>query len=199
MSNNRLGREAHNETSNLSLEKTGSLQYPIDVAQQITDSHRDLENAHGCPDFTTSPTNNLSSNSTKAESSSHAQADVTYPDGGWPAWLVVLGSFSGMLAAFGLMNTIGTFQAYLITHQLADESPSAVGWIFSIYTFLSFGCGLQVGPVFDAKGPRWLVFGGSVCLVVSMAGVSASTRMPPPSLSCYKPILSIHNAKNLLT
>lgn len=175
MSNNRLGREAHNETSNLSLEKSESLQYQTGVALQVIDSPQDLENGHGFPDNTTSSARALPSSSIKAESS-EVRADVTYPDGGWPAWLVVLGSFSGMLAAFGLMNTIGTFQAYLITHQLANESPSAVGWIFSIYTFLSFGCGLQIGPVFDAKGPRWLVFGGSVCLVVSMIGVSASTQ-----------------------
>jgi hypothetical protein len=32
--------------------------------------------------------------------------DVFYPEGG-KGWLVVLGSFSGMLAALGLMNSIG--------------------------------------------------------------------------------------------
>lgn len=175
MSNNRLGREAHNETSNLSLGNSEHLQPQSDVARQNTDPDRDLENVNGFSDAMISPTKDSSSKVTKAGSSSDAQADVTYPDGGWPAWLIVLGSFSGMLASFGLMNTIGTFQAYLITHQLADESPSAVGWIFSIYAFLSFGCGLQIGPVFDAKGPRWLVFGGTVCLVVSMIGVSEST------------------------
>ncbi|KAL9025140.1 MAG: hypothetical protein Q9196_005991 [Gyalolechia fulgens] len=176
MSNNRLGREAHNETSNPSLEKSEQMQYRSDVGRQDTDLDRDLENTDGFPVATTSHTIGSPATVTKAESPSDAQADGTYPDGGWPAWLVVLGSFSGMLASFGLMNTIGTFQAYLITHQLADESPSAVGWIFSIYAFLAFGCGLQIGPVFDAKGPRWLVFGGTVCLVVSMVGVSESTE-----------------------
>jgi len=38
---------------------------------------------------------------------SHAISDneTTYPEGGLAAWLVVLGSFSAMLAAFGIMNT----------------------------------------------------------------------------------------------
>lgn len=36
-------------------------------------------------------------------------ASVTYPEGGLRAYLVVLGSFSGMIASFGLMNTVGTF------------------------------------------------------------------------------------------
>ncbi|KAK5141558.1 hypothetical protein LTR04_002552, partial [Oleoguttula sp. CCFEE 6159] len=90
---------------------------------------------------------------------------VPYPEGGLQGWLVVLGSFCGMLAAFGLMNSVGTFQAYLSTHQLAAYSESQIGWIFSVYVFLAFFCGIQIGPVFDAKGPRLLVLVGSVLLV----------------------------------
>lgn len=111
----------------------------------------------------------------------------SYPEGGLRAWLVVLGSFSGMTASFGLMNTVGTFQAYLSTQQLASYSPSAVGWIFSLYVFLSFFCGLQIGPVFDAKGPRWIMISGTICLLAGMIGVAFSTGMclslgPPLSL-----------------
>lgn len=107
---------------------------------------------------------------------SQGQADVqTFPEGGLRAWLVVLGSFSGMTASFGILNSAGTFQAYLSTHQLVHEFPSAVGWIFSLYAFLTFFCGVQIGPVFDAYGPRWLVFAGTVCLVGGMMGVAEST------------------------
>jgi len=98
-----------------------------------------------------------------------------YPEGGLRAWLVVLGSFSGMTACFGLMNTGGTFQVYLSTHQLSHLSPSTIGWIFSIYTFLAFFCGVQIGPVFDVKGPRWLVAAGTVCLVGGVLAVAEST------------------------
>ena len=101
----------------------------------------------------------------------------TYPEGGLRAWLVVYGAFSGMTAGFGLMNTVGTFQAYLSTHQLASESPSTIGWIFSLYTFLAFFCGIQIGPFFDAKGPRLLVIAGTVCLIGGTFGVAESTRM----------------------
>ena len=104
------------------------------------------------------------------------QADGhAFPEGGLRAWLVVLGSFSGMTASFGILNSAGTFLAYLSTHQLVHESPSAVGWIFSIYAFLTFFCGVQIGPVFDAYGPRWLVFAGTVCLIGGMMGVAEST------------------------
>lgn len=105
-----------------------------------------------------------------------AQADGhAFPEGGLRAWLVVFGSFSGMTASFGILNSAGTFQAYLSTHQLAHESPSAVGWIFSLYAFLTFFCGVQIGPVFDTYGPRWLVFAGTIFLVGGMMGVAEST------------------------
>ena len=105
------------------------------------------------------------------------QGEVSYPEGGLHAWLVVFGSFSGMTASFGLMNTIGTFQAYVSTNQLSSYSPSAIGWIFSLYVFLAFFCGVQIGPVFDAKGPRWIVAAGTVCLMGAMVGIAFSTRM----------------------
>ncbi|KAL2039240.1 hypothetical protein N7G274_007908 [Stereocaulon virgatum] len=104
-------------------------------------------------------------------------ASSPYPEGGLRAWLVVFGSFSGMTASFGVLNMAGTFQAYLSTHQLANESPSSIGWIFSLYAFLTFFCGVQIGPVFDAKGPRWLVAAGSVLLFAGMMGTAASTKL----------------------
>lgn len=64
------------------------------------------------------------------------------------------------------MNTIGTIQAYLATHQLEGMSESNIGWIFSIYAFLSFFCGIQIGPIFDAKGPKWLVLPGSILILL---------------------------------
>lgn len=89
----------------------------------------------------------------------------TYPEGGTIAYLCVLGSFCGLMAALGLMNSIGTYQAYLSAHQLSSQSESAIGWIFGIYAFLSFFCGIQIGPIFDAKGPRYLVLAGSILLL----------------------------------
>ncbi|KAH9831896.1 Major Facilitator Superfamily [Teratosphaeria destructans] len=107
---------------------------------------------------------------------SSEKADVTYPEGGWRAWLVVLGSFSGMTASFGCMNTVGIYQAYLATHQLANYSESAIGWIFSVYTFLAFFCGVQIGPIFDAKGPRMIVAAGTVFLLLSIFLLGVCTK-----------------------
>lgn len=91
----------------------------------------------------------------------------SYPEGGLEAWLVVLGSFLGLVVALGVMNTIGTYQAYFVNNQLASYSSGSVGWIFGLYAFMSFFCGIQIGPIFDAKGPRYLVLAGSVLLMAS--------------------------------
>ncbi len=109
--------------------------------------------------------NELPANLMTASRVSTDQYGNTYPEGGLEGYLVVFGSLCGLMGALGLMNTIGTFQAYLSTHQLADQTESAVGWIFGIYAFLSFFCGIQIGPIFDAKGPRWLVLAGSILIV----------------------------------
>lgn len=91
-----------------------------------------------------------------------------FPEGGARAWSVVAGSFCALTAVFGLINTTAVFQEYLSTHQLSDYSAAQIGWIFSINLFLTFFCGLQVGPIFDANGPRFLVLGGSILLFLSM-------------------------------
>lgn len=103
MSDNRLGREAHNETSNLSLGKTTEAQQHFNVEQAHVDSGQDLEKTdNGFFDHTTPSLPQESSTSpTKAAES---RPDATYPEGGLQGWLVVLGSFSGMLASFGQMN-----------------------------------------------------------------------------------------------
>jgi len=91
-----------------------------------------------------------------------------YPEGGFRAWLVVLGSFCAMFASLGIANSLASFQAYISENQLSSHSPGQIGWIFSIYTFLSFACGIYIGPLFDVYGPRWLLLPGSVCVVASM-------------------------------
>ena len=87
----------------------------------------------------------------------------TYPEGGLEAWLVVLGSFLGLFGSLGLVNTIGTFQAYVASHQLKDYSSGSIGWIFGLYAFLTFFFGAGVGSTFDTRGPRLLVAAGSIC------------------------------------
>ena len=68
-----------------------------------------------------------------ATRSTQAPDGNEYPEGGLQAWLVVVGSFCGLLAALGIMNTIGVYQSYLAEHQLSGwtdpniRSSSAAG------------------------------------------------------------------------
>ena len=97
------------------------------------------------------------------------ETNITYPEGGWAAWSVVLGSWMACFGSMGMMNSLGIFQAYLEDHELKQYSSGKVGWIFGLYTFLAFFCGIQVGPIFDAKGPRVLVTCGGVGTVLFLA------------------------------
>ena len=111
---------------------------------------------------------------------SNEELKVDFPEGGVQAWSVVVGSFCGLFAVYGIVNSTAVFQEYFSTHQLSSYSPSQIGWIFSVQLFLSFFSGGLIGPMFDARGPRLLVFGGSVFLVASMMLLGLCTRMPSP-------------------
>ncbi|KAK6851877.1 hypothetical protein PG995_012002 [Apiospora arundinis] len=84
-----------------------------------------------------------------------------FPEGGLRAWLVVASAFAMAFASFGFMVSIGTLQDYWHTHQLAHLSSRDVGWIPSVFTYLSLALGLWVGPLFDRYGPRWIALLGS--------------------------------------
>lgn len=99
---------------------------------------------------------------------------ISFPDGGFQAWLVVFGSFCAQGAVFGLINTAAVFESYFKENQLKDYNNSQIGWIFSLYLFLVFFVGVQVGPIFDKHGPRLLLAGGSFCVVTSLMLLSVS-------------------------
>ncbi|KDQ50160.1 hypothetical protein JAAARDRAFT_591154 [Jaapia argillacea MUCL 33604] len=81
-----------------------------------------------------------------------------------------------MTACFGLMNSLGTLEAQLVGGALKDYSRGQIGWIFGLYTFISFFGGIQIGPIFDAYGPRTLIAGGSVSLITGVMLFSISTK-----------------------
>ena len=105
----------------------------------------------------------------------------TYPEGGFQAWLVVLGAFCGTASSIGLYNTSGLFEAYMATQLLPNESSSKVGWIFGIYAFVTWFLGVQVGPTFDAMGPTMLMIAGSICTLGGILALSACTGESLPS------------------
>ncbi|KAK3048990.1 hypothetical protein LTR09_009644 [Extremus antarcticus] len=102
--------------------------------------------------------------------------DDTYPEGGLAAWLTVFGAWCTMTGGLGLLNSVASLQNYLSENQLSDYPESTIAWIFSLQVFIAFFCGIQVGPAFDAFGPRFLVLAGSVLLVVAMLILGECTQ-----------------------
>lgn len=98
------------------------------------------------------------------------------PDGGREAWSVVFGSFLGLVAVFGLVNTLGAVQSYISVHQLAAKSESQVSWIFSVFVFLSFLFSGSIGPLFDTYGPRHLCVVGSLLFVGGLVATSVCSQ-----------------------
>ncbi len=97
-----------------------------------------------------------------------------FPDGGFEAWLVVLGCWCALFTSFGWINCIGIFQEYYQQNQLRAYPPSTVSWISSTETFCMFFGGPIFGKVFDNYGPRWLLLGGTIAHVFGLMMTSLS-------------------------
>ncbi|KAG5756173.1 hypothetical protein H9Q72_001070 [Fusarium xylarioides] len=110
----------------------------------------------------------VQSSGTVETESLHQSPDLDFPEGGLEAWLVVLGSFCAMISVYGIINTTAVFESYFSEHQLQNYSHSEIGWIFSLYLFIVFFVGIQVGPIFDRYGPRILVAIGGVLVAGSL-------------------------------
>ncbi|KAF5869447.1 putative riboflavin transporter mch5 protein [Botrytis fragariae] len=102
--------------------------------------------------------------------------EITYPEGGCDAWLVVLGAWCGLTASLGIYNTAGVFEVVISESILPGESSSTLGWIFSIYAFVNWICGVQIGPTFDAMGPRGLLIAGTICTLIGIFALSFCTE-----------------------
>lgn len=89
---------------------------------------------------------------------------------------VVLGAFALVMSTWGMMNTVGIFQAYWLEHQLSEYSPSAIGWIPSTFIALNLALALYIGQLFDKFGPRWLLMVGSTGYAVAFFILGSCTK-----------------------
>ncbi|KAH8815443.1 MFS monocarboxylate transporter [Xylogone sp. PMI_703] len=107
---------------------------------------------------------------------SRSRADYTFPEGGTKAWLVIFGSFCIICGTFGLISSVGLFQAYWQEHQLSSYTSRDIGWISAVNVFLNLILGVQIGPLFDRYGPRELIAVGSVLYVVSLVVLAECSK-----------------------
>lgn len=101
-----------------------------------------------------------------AEMGNLVDREDEFPEGGLRAWLVVASAWLLLFPSFGLMVSIGTLQDYWGRHQLSHMSARDIGWIPSIFVYLSLALGIWVGPLFDIYGPRWIALTGSVLFTI---------------------------------
>jgi hypothetical protein len=79
---------------------------------------------------------------------------MTFPDGGWEAWSVVLGSALVFTAGVGFINSYSVFQSYYRLVTLPNHSNDAIAWIGSIQLWGAFGLGIPAGLLLDLYGPK---------------------------------------------
>jgi len=122
-----------------------------------------------------------------------SRADYTFPEGGTVAWLVVFGSFCVIAGTYGLLSSVGLLLAHWKAHQLSQYSESSIGWISGVNVFFTLFLGVQVGPLFDKHGPRYLILIGSVIYVLSLLVLGQCSTYWEFML-CYGVFCGISNA-----
>ncbi|KAJ5716764.1 major facilitator superfamily domain-containing protein [Penicillium malachiteum] len=125
----------------------------------------------------------------KTSPTSHIDS-IDYPEGGREAWLVVLGAFCGLAASLGIYNTIGVFDAIISKEILPNVPSSTMGWVFSVYAFIVWICGVQIGPTFDAMGPKALMLTGSICTLIGIFSMSFCKDLPSENPEYYQLFLA---------
>lgn len=103
--------------------------------------------------------------------------DIDLPDGGLQAWLVVFGSFMGLVPVFGMINSLGAIESYISKHQLASDSSSVVSWIFSIYLSISFLSCIYAGGYFDRNGGATPMYVGTLFYVGGLMATANCTSV----------------------
>ncbi|PQE19420.1 MFS monocarboxylate transporter protein [Rutstroemia sp. NJR-2017a BBW] len=96
------------------------------------------------------------------------------PNGGFQAWIQVVGGFLFYFNSWGLVNTFGTFETYYI--QIFPKTPSEIAWIGTTQGFLLVLVGVLTGSLHDKGYFRPLVLVGSFMIVFGLMMLSLMTK-----------------------
>lgn len=102
-------------------------------------------------------------------------ANMSFPEGGFKAWLCVFGGWWCTFITFGYLNAYGIFQDYYQQTTLSHKSPSQIAWIGAFQYFLLFAPAIFAGRLFDLGFFRPLFTVGCVLLVFSQMMLSLCT------------------------
>lgn len=106
-----------------------------------------------------------------------ASDDRFYPEGGFKAYTVVFGAFAGLVPVFGAFNMTSVIETYLQNHQLKDQTTTAIGWIFSLFQFMTCFTSIFSGFIFDNYGCKSLMIGGTILYFLSLFLMGECTRI----------------------
>ncbi|KAI5960185.1 uncharacterized protein KGF55_004908 [Candida pseudojiufengensis] len=77
-----------------------------------------------------------------------------FPEGGKEANLVLIGSFMGLIADFGIPNTLGAIESYIESNQLKNINKQDIGWVFALYLGIMYLFNVIFGQIFDMYGAK---------------------------------------------
>lgn len=110
------------------------------------------------------------------EDDSQAAEEAPKVDGGFRAWVQVVGSFLIFFNIWGITLGFGAFQAYYQITYLPNTSASAISWIGTTSNFLLIFGGILSGPLFDLGYFRSMLLAGALINTVSIFLLSVSTQ-----------------------
>ncbi|CCE64989.1 hypothetical protein TPHA_0J01680 [Tetrapisispora phaffii CBS 4417] len=99
------------------------------------------------------------------------------PDGGFDAWLVVFGSFLGLVPVYGLFNSLGALESYINKNQLVNEELSTTSWIFSIFLAVSCFSTILTGGYFDRNGSVVPYISGTILFLSGLIATANCTKV----------------------
>ncbi|KAK6454876.1 major facilitator superfamily domain-containing protein [Scheffersomyces xylosifermentans] len=100
-----------------------------------------------------------------------------FPEGGFVAYRVLVGSFLGLTGVLAFVNSAGAVENFIQANILQETPTSTIGWIFSIYNFFGFGMTLISGPVFDKVGCKIPIAFGILLMTVGFICASFATEV----------------------
>lgn len=109
---------------------------------------------------------------TTKEDDEQSREEYEYPADKKKCWLVVLGSFMGLVPTWGIANSIGVIQTHILKNELQGTSTTTVSWIFSIFLCISMVSEIFSGTYFDRNGSRGPIFVGSALFCGSLIAVA---------------------------
>ena len=75
-----------------------------------------------------------------------------------------------------VLTSCRVYQQYYETHQLANETPSAIAWIGSLNVFILLASGIFSGPLFDQHGEK-VMYPAVVAYIFSVFMTSICTKL----------------------